>query len=67
MTIYYDLDKYFAFYNTKNNLYEEVFDSLEHIASITEANDVLLLPEENFIFSNEYNKIAVYPYWYKIS
>ncbi len=54
MTIYYDLDKYFAFYNTKNNLYEEVFDSLEHIASITEANDVLLLPEENFIFSNEY-------------
>jgi hypothetical protein len=54
MTIYYNLDKYFAFYNTQTNSYEEVFDSLEHIASITEANDVLLLPEENFIFSNEY-------------
>lgn len=54
MTIYYDLDKYFAFYNTQTHSYEEVFDSLEHISNICETNDVLLIPEENFIYSNEY-------------
>jgi hypothetical protein len=52
MKIYYSLDKYFIIYNTNTNSYEEVFDSLENITHVAGKNDVLLLPEEYFIFTS---------------
>lgn len=54
MKIYYNLDKYFIIYNTKSNNYEEIFDSLESVCASLCKNDILMLPEEHFIFTNNH-------------
>lgn len=51
MKIYHNIDKYFSIYDTQNNHFEEIFDSLDNVTTLLHKNDVLLLPEEYFIFT----------------
>lgn len=62
MKIFYNQNNYFTIYNSKSNKSEEIYDSFENVSHYAEKNDIILLSEQHFIFTQRnYNFYSAKP------